>query len=92
MKLLELDPVFSEGESGSLSEFFRHDLFASAFGARRKEFMLKSSQAKYESEEIYPWDSYFGFSLRSHLEGNVVLDLGCFTGGKETPLIDRIRI
>ncbi len=54
--------------------------------------MLKSSQAKYESEEIYPWDSYFGFSLRSHLEGNVVLDLGCFTGGKETPLIDRIRI
>lgn len=44
--------------------------------------MLKSSQAKYESEEVYPWDHYFGFSLRSHLEGRVALDLGCFTGGR----------
>jgi ubiquinone/menaquinone biosynthesis C-methylase UbiE len=82
MKLLECDPVFSEGESGSLNEFFRHGLFMSASGMQREELMLKSSQAKYESEEAYPWDNYFGFSLRRHLEGKVALDLGCFTGGR----------
>jgi ubiquinone/menaquinone biosynthesis C-methylase UbiE len=89
MKLLERAPVFSEGESGRLSEFFQHDVFTGASGARREELMLKSSQAKYEGEEDYPWDNYFGFSLRSHLEGKVVLDLGCFTGGRSVAWAER---
>lgn len=74
---------------GQLAEVFRHPLFLEADDARRKTMLLASAQAKYQSEQEYPWDAYFGFSLTPELAGADALDLGCFTGGRTLAWAER---
>ena len=82
MKIYERHPQFSEDKVGELSEIFNHKSFLNAPKSKQMEMMLKSSESKYKSEIQYPWDHYFGFSLKPLLEGKTALDYGCFTGGR----------
>lgn len=54
--------------------------------------MFKSSKAKYESEIEYSWDHYFGLKLFTLLEHKLVLDLGCFTGGRSSAWFERYNL
>jgi ubiquinone/menaquinone biosynthesis C-methylase UbiE len=89
MKISERRPHFSENEVGELREAFNHDSFLQADSSHRKSIMLKSSESKYKSELQYPWDNYFGFSLKPLLHGKNALDLGCFTGGRSIAWFER---
>lgn len=89
MKMFERFPRFSENEAGELKEIFNHEFFLHADDCKRKSIMLKSSESKYRSELQYPWDNYFGFSLKPLLQGKTVLDLGCFTGGRSVAWFEK---
>ncbi len=75
-----------------LSEIFRHKSFTEASNQERERIMQKSSEFKFLCEYQHPFDSYFGFDLAPLLRGKVVLDLGCFTGGKSVAYAERYRL
>lgn len=85
-------PVSPEKEVGELSEVFRHTLFLNGSKVERNTIMLKSSESKYKSELDYPWDHYFGIELTPLLQGNIVLDLGCFTGGRSVAWFEKYKL
>lgn len=82
MKLREIFPSSPYNKIGKLQEIFCHEMFINATESARRELMLKSSNAKYECELDYPWDNYFGMDISKYLNNKVVLDLGCFNGGR----------
>ena len=82
MKIFERYPVAPEDKVTGLSEVFSHPTFISATESDKKKIMLESSRFKFQEEMEYPWDHYFGIDLRPLLKGIVLLDLGCFTGGR----------
>ncbi len=92
MKLFERFPQFSEEEVGDLSEVFDHKAFLDGDEAKRKSIMFKSSESKFRGEIQYPWDSYFGFSLKPLLQGKTVLDLGCLTGGRSVAWFEQYEL
>ena len=73
-------PSWANG--AELNEIIRHPKFLQAGEAERASFMLRSAQAKYDSEIAYPWDTYFGTSLKPLLQGKRVMDLGSLYGGR----------
>ncbi len=81
MRLRELTPPDPREDDGGLSEIFRHESFTAGSPAEREEIMRRSSHSRYEDEQDFPWDTYFGQSLKPWVSGDV-LDLGCFTGGR----------
>jgi ubiquinone/menaquinone biosynthesis C-methylase UbiE len=89
MRMKEHVPAPPERGIGELQEVFRHRVFVEGSEADRKAIMLESSRSKYQSELAYPWDHYFGMDLRPLLQGNVALDLGCFTGGRSVAWFQR---
>ena len=91
MKCFESFPVSPEEKIAECNELFRHPLFSNASELKRKEIMLESSNNKYKSEIEYPWDNYFGINLKPLLRGKVVLDLGCFTGGRAVAWYERYQ-
>ena len=91
MKWFESIPVSPEIEIGELQEVFNHSSFVNGSDSQRKLIMLKSSERKYESEIKYPWDNYFGIDLAPFLQGRVILDLGCFNGGRSAAWFERYR-
>lgn len=74
------------------SEIFRHKSFTEASNQEREGIMQKSSEFRFLSEYQHSFDSYFGFDLAPLLRGKVVLDLGCFTGGKSIAYAERYRL
>lgn len=92
MKLRETFPVSPDDKIGELQEVFRHNIFLQASEIGKKEIMLKSSSAKYESELEYPWDHYFGLELSSLLRNKDILDLGCFNGGRGVAWFERYKL
>lgn len=82
MKKFETYPVSPEVEIGECNEVFHHRCFLNGSESARKEIMLKSSLSKYQNELENPWDRYLNVDLTPLLRGKVVLDLGCFTGGR----------
>ena len=92
MKMFEARPTFSEKNVGDLSEVFSHEAFVSAGESKQKAIMLKSSESKYKGELQYPWDNYFGFNLSPMLADKVVLDLGCFTGGRSVAWFEKYKM
>jgi len=91
MKLREKYPVTPENNFGELQEIFRHDLFLKASESTKRELMLKSSNAKYASEIDYPWDNYFNIDISPYLNNKIVLDLGCFNGGRGVAWFERYK-
>lgn len=92
MKLRETFPISPESAVGELQEIFRHDLFLKGSESKRKQIMLESSTAKYRGEIDYPWDAYFGTDLSQYLDKKVVLDLGCFSGGRGAAWFERYNL
>jgi SAM-dependent methyltransferase len=92
MKLGEVHPVSPAEDFGELQEAFQHPIFRDASPERRAELMLASSEAKYQSENAYPWEHYFGTELAPRLEGGTALDLGCFNGGRGAAWFERYRL
>lgn len=92
-KLMKLKEVFPTPDSHcGLGEIFRHPIFTDADEQGRKEIMLKSAQWNYDDELEYPWDRKFGFDLSPLLKDKVVLDLGCFTGGRSIAWAERYSV
>ncbi len=92
MKLRERIPSSPDNKLGELQEVFRHDIFLNASESKKKELMLKSSNSKYTSELAYPWDNYFGVDISPYLNSKVVLDLGCFNGGRGVAWFERYKL
>jgi len=89
MKLFENVPTSG---SFSLAEIFRHESFTKASKEEQESIMLKSSEFRYLYEFQYPFDSFFGLNLASLLREQVVLDLGCFTGGRAVAWAERYKL
>jgi ubiquinone/menaquinone biosynthesis C-methylase UbiE len=89
MKLFEKVPSSADI---SLNEIFRHKSFTQSSKQEREIIMLKSSEYRHAGEFQHPFDLFFGFDLAPLLEGKVVLDLGCFTGGKAVAWAERYRL
>jgi SAM-dependent methyltransferase len=92
MKRFESRPPRAEDEIGLLHEVFRHPLFAEAPAERRSEIMLEASRRTYEDEVAFPWDQYFGHSLKPLLRGRNALDLGCAGGGRSVAWFRRYEL
>lgn len=92
MKLRETSPPPPDENFGELQEVFRHDFFLEASESKKRELMLESSNAKYVSELHYPWDNYFGIDISPYLNNKVVLDLGCFNGGRGAAWFERYNL
>jgi SAM-dependent methyltransferase len=91
MKLGEVRPASPDREIGTCQELFRHERFVLAPEDERRAIMRASSQRKYAEETAYPWDRYFGVDLTPFLTGRVVLDLGCFNGGRGVAWCERYK-
>lgn len=92
MKAFPVHPCFSEQSVGCLlSEVFDHPIFTNGTETERRKIMFKSSEAKYLDEIRYSWDNYFGMDLRPLLIDKLVLDLGCFTGGRSVAWAKRYK-
>lgn len=89
MKLFERVP---RSDDISLNEIFRHKSFTEASSQERERIMQKSSEFRCLYECCHPFDSLFGLDLSLLLRGKVVLDLGCFTGGKSVAYAERYRL
>jgi 2-polyprenyl-3-methyl-5-hydroxy-6-metoxy-1,4-benzoquinol methylase len=74
---------------GGLSEVFNHSLFLNGTDEVRRKIMLQSAEEKYQSEVENPFDQYFNIDLLPFLKGKVIMDLGCFTGGRSVAWCER---
>lgn len=82
MKVFERHPISPSDKVTGLNEVFRHPTFIKGTESDKNRIMFESSQYKFREEMEYPWDHYFGIILKPLLRGKVVLDLGCFNGGR----------
>jgi ubiquinone/menaquinone biosynthesis C-methylase UbiE len=83
-------PSWSNG--AELNEIVRHPNFAGASESERAAWMMRSAQAKYESEIRYSWDHYFGMDLKSLLTGKCVMDLGSLYGGRSVAWAEKYQL
>jgi ubiquinone/menaquinone biosynthesis C-methylase UbiE len=83
-------PTWSNG--AELNEIIRHPALLAIPPAERVACMMRSAQAKYESEKEYSWDHYFGTDLRPLLSGKRVMDLGSLYGGRSVAWSERYHI
>lgn len=91
MKLMRLRERVPDPDDGSLGETFKHPQFTEADDEERARIMWRSSKSRYEDELSFPWDNYFGMSVRPWVKGTA-LDLGCFTGGRAVAWRERYEI
>jgi SAM-dependent methyltransferase len=73
---------------GGLSEVFNHPEFTRGSEADRGRIMRLSAESRYHDEKAFPWDNYFGQSVKPWVTGDA-LDLGCFTGGRAVAWAER---
>ncbi|MEJ2306460.1 MAG: class I SAM-dependent methyltransferase [candidate division WOR-3 bacterium] len=92
MKVLETFPTFSIETVGEKNEVFNHNCFLDSSSSDKRAIMLKSSESKYKGELSYPWDNYFGIDISLFLKGKIVLDLGCFSGGRSVAWFERYKL
>jgi SAM-dependent methyltransferase len=90
--LMQCRPAFPpspEQEVGGLQEVFAHPAFVRGSPEARSRIMLASARSKYQREQAYPWDNFFGRDLTPLLAGKTALDLGCFAGGRGVAWYER---
>ena len=70
----------------SLAEIFRSPMYLNAPKNIQEEIQIKSAQYRFEYEkELSYFENYFkNVEVESYLKRKIVLDLGCFTGGRST--------
>jgi SAM-dependent methyltransferase len=83
-------PCWANG--AELNEIVRHPRFVQAPESERAALMMRSAQAKYESEIKYSWDHYFGMNLKPLLAGKRVLDLGSLYGGRSVAWAEKYQL
>jgi SAM-dependent methyltransferase len=88
MRLKQAYPPDPQDAVGGLSEVFSHPLFTRGSEADRERIMRLSAESRYEDVKAFPWDNYFGKSVRPWVTGDA-LDLGCFTGGRAVAWAER---
>lgn len=91
MGLAQAYPPDPQHAVGGLSEVFFHPLFTRGSEADRERIMRLSAESRYEDEEAFPWDNYFGQSVKPWIGGDA-LDLGCFTGGRAVAWAERYEL
>jgi 2-polyprenyl-3-methyl-5-hydroxy-6-metoxy-1,4-benzoquinol methylase len=89
MSVFEVIPASPEVCVSNLGEVFQHPIFLNGSERQRRDIMRASSTFFYENERAYAWDNYFGRDLKPLLVGAEVLDLGCFTGGRDAAWYER---
>lgn len=83
-------PSWSNG--AELNEIIYHPRFLAASEQERASMLMRSAQAKYDSEVKYPWDHYFGMDLKPLLAGRRALDLGSLYGGRTVAWAERYQL
>jgi 2-polyprenyl-3-methyl-5-hydroxy-6-metoxy-1,4-benzoquinol methylase len=83
-------PSWSNG--AELNEIVRHPNFTGASEEERAAWMMRSAQAKYESEIRYSWNHYFGMDLKGLLTGKRVMDLGSLYGGRTVAWAEKYQL
>lgn len=89
MKLFESIPSIDDK---SLAEIFHHNSFIYASKEDREKIMFDSSDFRYCYEYLYPFDLFFGIDLAPLLKNKIVLDFGCFTGGRSIAWVERYKL
>jgi SAM-dependent methyltransferase len=81
---MKLRPGLPDPADLSLNEIFRQSRFLQAAPAERRSISLASSQWRSDDEALKPFfELYFpNYDYLRHLTDKVVLDFGCFTGGR----------
>ncbi len=79
MRLVER---FPRSDDLALAQIFDHDTFKNASDSGKCEIMRVSSRFRMDHEHAIPFERHFKRPIRPYLEGKIVLDLGCFTGGR----------
>jgi SAM-dependent methyltransferase len=88
MHLNERTPPDPETVVEGLREVFQHPLFTEGSEEARAYILRASAESRYEDENEFPWDTYFGRSVKPWVGGDT-LDLGCFTGGRAVAWFQR---
>jgi 2-polyprenyl-3-methyl-5-hydroxy-6-metoxy-1,4-benzoquinol methylase len=83
-------PTWSNG--AELNEIVKHPKFTQASESECAALLMRSAEAKYASENRYPWDHYFGMDLGPELTGKHVMDLGCLYGGRSVAWAEKYRL
>lgn len=89
MKLVENElssddyPILKLVSGGTATHFSQQE---------REAIMLESSERTYLDEIQHPWDLYFGLDIAHFLKGQVVLDLGCASGGRSIAWYERYKL
>lgn len=91
MRLREQAPPGPGDASSGLSEIFQHPFFTAGTEEQRERVMRESAASRYQDENDFPWDNYFGRSVKPWVSGDV-LDLGCFTGGRAVAWRERYQL
>lgn len=90
MKVFEKVPSVDDYH---LSEIFRQKAFTEGNQEERERIMLKSSERAYLNEsQRHSFESYFWLDLAALLKDKIVLDLGCFTGGRAVAWSERWQL
>ena len=71
---------------------FCHPIFLNGTEPEKKRIMFESSRFTFQDEMKYPWDHYFGIDLKPLLKRKVVLDMGCFNGGRSAAWTKRYEL
>lgn len=79
MRLMERVP--SESDL-AMAQFFNTDQFRNATSEDRIAMLRASSRFRDDYERVLPFERHFRVSLNPYIRGKVMLDLGCFTGGR----------
>jgi SAM-dependent methyltransferase len=91
-RLMRLGAAEPQAHDLSLGEIFQHPSFLTARAGERRARLLAAARFRRADEDAHPFDRYFGRELAPLLEGQRVLDLGCFIGGRSLAWIDRYRL
>ena len=91
---MKLFPAFPEASQLSLSEIFKHKSFIGAGENNKRKIMLNSAQWRFDYEREHPFEeAYFKkLDLKDLLQDKIVLDLGCFTGGRSVAWTKRYNV
>ena len=91
MKLRESEIKFNPEEGAVFREVFDHPYYLSLDETAQIELGLRWARKLYQTEaECSSFDSYFGdFDLPENFKNPVMLDVGCYIGGKTVSWLER---
>jgi 2-polyprenyl-3-methyl-5-hydroxy-6-metoxy-1,4-benzoquinol methylase len=91
MKLRECEIKFDLNEGARFKELLNHPHYLSLDKTTQIEYGLQWARGLYQQEVEKPSiDKYFpGFDLSQHTKGSIMLDIGCYLGGKTVRWLEK---